>query len=86
MFEKYKVYSEMFNKKQVKQMIALSEELEEAMNAKPYDAMRYERVLKKIDRTHSCLYNRGRYYDRLFFWVIFVNLLILSYIVYLILR
>ena len=76
----------MLKKKQVKQMIALSEELKEAMNADPYDAMRYERVIKKIDRTHRCFYTRGRYYDRLFFWLIFVLLLVLACVVYLIAR
>ena len=79
-------YGKKLKELNVKEMIALSEELKQAMNAKPYDAMRYERVLKKIDRTHSCLYTRGRYYDRLFFWVIFVLLLVLAYVVYLILR
>jgi len=79
-------YGKKLKELNVKEMIALSEELKQAMNAKPYDAMRYERVLKKIDRAHSCLYARGRYYDRLFFWVIFVLLLVLAYVVYLILR
>lgn len=76
----------MFNKKYVKEMIALTEELQEARNAKPYDVLRYERVIEKINIARRCLYTRGRYYRFLFWWFCVCLLLVLCYIVYLIIR
>ena len=63
-------------------MKVLADELGRAGDA--FDQVGYDEVIKKIRKVHSKLYRSGRYYDRLFFWVIFVLLLVLVYVVYLI--
>jgi len=65
-------------------MKVLNDELVRVSSA--FDQVGYDKVIKKIRKVHSDLYRSGRYYDRLFFWVIFVLLLVLACIVYLILR
>ena len=63
-------------------MKVLGAELRRADDA--FDQVAYDEVIKKICKLNSKLYRSGRYYDRLFFWVIFVLLLVLFYVVYLI--
>ena len=75
----------MFEKRKYRrQMKVLADELGRASDA--FDQVAYNEVIEKIRKVHSKLYRSGRYYDRLFFRVIFVLLLVLAYVVYLVLR
>ena len=82
----------MFEKRKYrKQMKILGAELERAAYElecadDAFDQVAYDEVIKKICKVHSKLYRSGRYYDRLFLWLIFVLFFMLGYVVYLILR
>ena len=65
-------------------MNILGKELERASSA--FDLVAYNEVIKKIRKVHSKLYHSyGKFYRDLFWWIILVLALVLSFVVYLIL-
>ena len=69
------------NRKKAKQMAALAERLNKALNATPYDPDVYNAIVDEINKTHRCLY-RGRRIPWLMIGCILFLFLLLAWICY----